>query len=132
MDRCRKLRFPQCARRRCRTALPALSVAILWLGALTCIGWAVDARADPYRLGVQDKVRIKVIDWRAAKGEYQEWDALADDYAVNPSGAVSLPLIGEIPAEGRTSDELARAITEAIQQRSGVLNRPGASVEVIK
>lgn len=117
--------------RRSSIGLRLLSLALL-LGMAAPLGLTSRTHADGYRLGVQDRVRVKVIDWRASKGEYQEWDALADEYTVNPSGAVSLPLIGEIPAEGRTSEELAGAISEAIQKRSGLLNRPGASVEVIK
>ena len=129
---------PQGARnRKCHRMHPGFGwrarvLAALLLAAAALVGWAADAQADPYRLGVQDRVRIKVIDWRASKGEYQEWDALADEYTINPSGAVSLPLIGEIPAAGKTSEELGIAITQAIQKRSGVLNGPGASVEVIK
>lgn len=107
-------------------------VSALLVGLMSTTALVGHAHAETYRLGVQDKVRIKVIDWRASKGEYKELDALEDVYTVNPAGAVSLPLVGEIPAENKTTEELSVAIAEAIQKRSGQLSRPGVSVELDK
>ncbi|HEY1541580.1 MAG TPA: polysaccharide biosynthesis/export family protein [Xanthobacteraceae bacterium] len=107
-------------------------VSALLIGLIGSLLWTGDVRAATYRLGVQDKVRIKVIDWRASKGEYKELDALEDVYTVNPAGAVSLPLVGDIPAEGKTTEELSLVIADTIQKRSGLLSRPGVSVELDK
>lgn len=90
------------------------------------------AAAESYRLGVQDKLRIKIVEWRAGQATYQEWTALASDYTVNTEGAVSLPLLGEIPATGMTTEEVAAAIAERLQQRANLLKRPDVSVEIVQ
>jgi exopolysaccharide production protein ExoF len=97
-----------------------------------CATLASPAFCESYRLGPQDKLRIKVIEWRAGKGEYQEWTALNAEYTVNPAGAISLPLIGEVRAEGRTADEIATAISSALQERVALVSRPDTAVEVVQ
>lgn len=92
----------------------------------------LDATADEYRLGAQDKLRIKVVEWRADKTEYFNWDVFAGEYAVTASGMISLPLIGSLPAEGMTTDEFAGTISETLQKRAGLPNRPEAAVEIIQ
>jgi protein involved in polysaccharide export with SLBB domain len=89
------------------------------------------ARAEPYRLGPQDHVRVKVVEYRAGRGETFEWTALNSDYAVNPEGAVSIPVLGDVPAAGKTTAEFGEAVSDALQKRAGLENRPAVSVEVI-
>ena len=45
--------------------------------------------ADAYRLGVDDKLRIRVYEWRNSVGEVHERKALVDEFTVGPpySGA---------------------------------------------
>jgi polysaccharide biosynthesis/export protein ExoF len=93
---------------------------------------AYPAVSEPYRLGPQDKLRIKVIEWRAGKGEYHEWTALNSEYTVNPAGRISLPLLGEVRAEGQTADEVAIAISGALQERAGLVSRLDTAVEVVQ
>lgn len=88
------------------------------------------ATAEGYRLGPQDKLRIKLVEWRPGNGEAVEWEALTDTYAVNASGRVSMPMLGEFAAGGRTPAELGSLIGEAMQKRVGLANRPEVSVEV--
>ena len=91
-----------------------------WLAALCVLQLlAAPAFSAEYLLGPQDKVRLKVVEWRAGKTEYYEWTPFGAEYTVNPAGRVSLPMIGEIAAEGRTSDQLARAITAELYKRTG-------------
>jgi protein involved in polysaccharide export with SLBB domain len=85
-----------------------------------------------YRLGSQDKLRIKVIEWRAGQGEYQEWSSLSADYVVSAAGRIALPLLGEIAAEHRTTEEVARAISIELQKRPGLIGLPEATVEIIQ
>jgi protein involved in polysaccharide export with SLBB domain len=59
---------------------------VVCLAAAMAIAWMSWASAEPYRLGPQDKLRIKVIEWRVGKGEYQEWTALNAEYTVNAAG----------------------------------------------
>jgi exopolysaccharide production protein ExoF len=75
-----------------------------------------------YRLGVSDRLKIKV----------QEWPDLTGEYAVNPDGSISLPLIGDINAVGLHVKELAQEVSDRLQQRAGGAERPFAAVEIIQ
>jgi protein involved in polysaccharide export with SLBB domain len=80
----------------------------------------VAAAADGYRLGVQDKVRIRVLEWLAAQDTLHEWTPLNGEFMVGPSGTISLPLVGEVPAAGARTDELAQAISARLKERVGL------------
>ncbi len=88
--------------------------------------------AGEYRLDVQDKLRVRVIDWRAPVGDANEWKALSGEFVVNPAGFVSLPLVGEVFARNETTSGLASLIADRLQQKVGLSQRPDASVEVIE
>ena len=57
-------------------------LAAVALLAASCLGAALPARAEDYRLGAQDKVRIKVVDWQAGEKQLYEWIELTGDYFV--------------------------------------------------
>lgn len=78
--------------------------------------------AGDYRLGVSDKLRIKV----------QEWPDMSGEYTVTPDGAVSLPLIGNINAVGLSLNDLAQEISDRLQQRSAAAERTLAAVEIVQ
>ena len=44
-----------------------------------------------YKLGAQDKVSIKVYEWRPSRDEIYEWTAFKAEYIVSGSGYLSLP-----------------------------------------
>jgi exopolysaccharide production protein ExoF len=88
------------------------------------------ASAEDYLLGTMDRLRIRVVEWRTAEGEIRDWSTLSGDYVVGPSGNLSLPFIGEMPATGKTTAEIATAIGDGLQQKFGLLDRPEASVEL--
>lgn len=90
------------------------------------------AGPDPYRLSVQDKVRIRIVEWRAGKGEYNDWTALNAEYAVNPAGALSLPLMGEVPVAGKTTAQVAAIISETLQRKVNLVAAPETSVEIVQ
>jgi polysaccharide biosynthesis/export protein ExoF len=83
-----------------------------------------------YRLGARDKLRLKVNEWRAARGEVHEWEALNGDYTVSAAGTVSIPLVGEVRASNLTPAELSETIAERLRSVAGLLQKPSASVEV--
>jgi polysaccharide biosynthesis/export protein ExoF len=104
----------------------------LALGAVFAAAISWPAASESYRLGVQDRLRIKVVDWRAGKGEYYEWEVISSEYMVNPAGAISLPLVGEVQAEGRTTEELAASISDQLQKRVGpTIGKPLTAVEIV-
>jgi polysaccharide export outer membrane protein len=72
-----------------------------------------------YRLGSGDRVRITVF------GEKD----LSGDFAVSDKGTVSMPLIGDVRATGRSLREFEEAIER--QLKPDYLRNPKVSVEVV-
>ncbi len=72
----------------------------------------------PYKLASGDKLRIIVF------GQAD----LTNTYSVDASGAVSMPLIGRVPAKGQTTDELERTVASRLRQ--GYLRDPSVSIEI--
>ena len=85
-----------------------------------------------YLLGPQDNLNIRVYDLRRNTGEAYSWTALNGTFIVAADGTLSLPLIGQIKAEGGTPGELANAIGTALKQTADLAEKPAASVEVSK
>ena len=74
--------------------------------------------AHDYRLGTNDRIAISVY------GE----DDLSREYVVSPSGTISLALIGDVVAKGRTSEELRAEIVSRLG--SGFINNPTITLVV--
>jgi exopolysaccharide production protein ExoF len=92
----------------------ALSLVVI-LAALPSPGRAAD-----YRLGVSDRVKIKV----------QEWPDITGEYTVTADGTVSLPLIGNINAVGLRPSELGGQISDRLKERSGGSEQVLTAVEI--
>lgn len=88
------------------------------------------ANAADYQLGTMDKLRIRVVEWQTAEGAARDWSTVSGDYTVGPSGNVSIPFLGEMPATGKTTAEISAAISEGLQQKFGLLDKPDTSVEL--
>jgi polysaccharide export outer membrane protein len=71
-----------------------------------------------YRLDAGDKLRVVVY------GQ----EGLTNTYAIGAGGAITMPLIGSVPARGRTPAELASAITARL--RGGYIRDPSVAVEI--
>lgn len=108
----------------------AVVAATQLLLALAALFWAAAAEASEYRLGPMDRLRIRVVEWQTAEGTFRDWSGVSGDYTVGPTGDLSLPFIGEAPASGKTTAEIAAMIGERLQQKFGLLDRPEASVEI--
>jgi polysaccharide export outer membrane protein len=90
-------------------------------GCATPVARVPDAFAeagDPYLLAPGDRVRVIVF------GQ----DNLSNIYGVDPSGRLSLPLIGAIPAQGSTTRDIERVIEGKL--RAGFVREPKVSVEI--
>lgn len=72
-----------------------------------------------YHLGAGDQIRVIVF------GE----DNLSGEFVVDGGGAISMPLVGEIQAEGKTIREFQRSVEQAL--KDGYLNDPRVSAEVM-
>ena len=72
----------------------------------------------PYRLDAGDKLRVVVY------GQ----EGLTNTYAIDAGGAITMPLIGAVPARGRTPAGLAAEISAKL--RNGYIREPSVAVEV--
>ncbi len=75
--------------------------------------------SQAYKLGPGDQIRMITF------GE----DALSEIFRVSDTGSLALPLLGAVPAEGQTTDELAARIAGLLKTRN-LLRNPSVSIEV--
>ena len=73
------------------------------------------APVGDYRLGAEDVIEVSV--WKEP--------ALSANMPVRPDGKISLPMVGELPAEGRTAEELRADVTERLKP---IIHDPVVSV----
>lgn len=78
----------------------------------------VASQLEDYRLGPSDKVRLIVF------GEPD----LSGEFAVNARGQLSLPLLGEVDADGLSVEELRKKITDGLSEGYIVGARVAAEV----
>ena len=80
---------------------------------------AAAAPVDPksYRIGAEDTLMVRV--WREPE--------VSATVIVRPDGRITLPLIGEVQAGGKTPNELDEMVTEKLSE---FLNRPEVMVAV--
>jgi polysaccharide biosynthesis/export protein len=71
-----------------------------------------------YRLDAGDRLRVVVY------GQ----EGLTNTYAIDAGGSITMPLIGSVPARGRTPAGLASAITGKL--RGGYIRDPSVAVEI--
>jgi polysaccharide export outer membrane protein len=76
------------------------------------------AHDTAYRLDAGDKLRVVVY------GQ----DGLTNTYAIDAGGSVTMPLIGAVPARGRTPAGLAAEISGKL--RNGYIRDPSVAVEI--
>lgn len=100
----------------------ALGLAVLSLSACSSYRPAPaafhEALNQPYLLNAGDRVRITVF----------EQASLTNSYNVDQSGYIAFPLVGSIPARGKTPKQLEGVI--AAKLRDGYLRDPDVSVEI--
>jgi protein involved in polysaccharide export with SLBB domain len=113
-----------------KLACVALVLAAIWSVPQHAVLAA--GEADAYSLGPTDKIRVRVFEWRATRDETYEWTALNTEYTVNPSGKLSMPLIGDVPASGFTPEQISTAIGDRLRERLGLVEVPGVAVEIVQ
>jgi polysaccharide export outer membrane protein len=75
-------------------------------------------RDAPYHLDAGDRLRVVVY------GQ----EGLTNTYAISAGGTITMPLIGAVPARGRTPQSLAADITAKL--RDGFIREPSVAVEI--
>jgi polysaccharide biosynthesis/export protein ExoF len=108
----------------------AVAILVIAIGSFAASPHSSTAAEADYKLGVMDKLRIRVAEWQPADGSIKDWEVLGGEYVVGPTGAISLPFIGNLPAAGKTAEEVAGEIGEELQTKFALRNLPSASVEV--
>jgi polysaccharide export outer membrane protein len=71
-----------------------------------------------YKLDAGDKLRVVVY------GQ----EGLTNTYAIDAGGSITMPLIGQVPARGRTPASLATDISAKL--RNGYIREPSVAVEI--
>jgi exopolysaccharide production protein ExoF len=100
------------------------------LSAIALIGIGSASAAEPYVLGISDKLNIRVVQWKASDTTFEEWTALGGDYVVGADGMVNFPMTGPTEGAGKTSSDLAKSLGAALQQALGLTTAPSVTVEV--
>lgn len=100
-------------------AIEAQAATVAQSGGRLVATGATEDTIGGYRLGAGDKVRITVF------GE----DDLTGEFEVDSTGSIAMPLVGEVPAGGKTPRELERALTNMLDK--GYLVNPRVNVEVL-
>lgn len=77
-----------------------------------------EALTQPYMLDAGDRLRITVF----------EQAALTNTYNVDQAGYLAFPLVGSIPARGKTAKQLEAIIASKL--RGGFLRDPDVSIEI--
>ena len=73
---------------------------------------------QPYRLDAGDRLRVVVY------GQ----EGLTNTYSISAGGTITMPLIGTVPARGRTPQGLAAEISARL--RNGFIREPSVAVEI--
>jgi polysaccharide export outer membrane protein len=106
--------------------LKRVIIVFMALSVFGCAGWgaksAVEApeltyKKKAYVIGISDQLHIDV--WRNAD--------LTRSVSVRPDGFITMPLMGDIRAEGRTPEQLAEVISDGLKT---VIKSPDVTVTI--
>jgi polysaccharide biosynthesis/export protein len=121
---------------KCRNALRLSSSALalrcrkfagaaLLLGVTSCspgsdLAALPDTPPGPYRLGVNEEVRVITFGQEQLTGQFR----------INDRGNIVVPLLGEIPANDLTTTQLQQAIASRLKEKQ-LVEHPDVSVDVV-
>lgn len=121
---------PQFGRKPSGALVPwVLALALSGAGLLDTASAAADTA---YHIRPQTRIKVAIVEWIAATGEYKEWTALNGEYVVSQSGMISIPMIGEMQVNDKTTSIVSADIGDKLKQITGLAVAPTASVEVVK
>lgn len=111
--------------------LAAILILGIWLAACASTAsrtlistgdrYAVQAAEEAnYQLGIGDRIKLTVFNEESLSGEFN----------VSANGALSFPLVGDVPAVGKTPDEIGQAVRTRLAD--GYLREPRISIEMVK
>jgi len=100
-----------------RTRLLSMTAA-----ALLCTAGMACADEEAYLLGTQDRLKIDIYEFPNFSGEV----------TVDSSGNISLPLVGAVPAAGRSTTALAEELEDRLTKVDDVVGRPSIAIQVVE
>lgn len=100
------------------------------LTALYLLGASSLALADEYRLGVQDKLTLRVVEWQIIENAFREWTSINGEYTVQDGGRISVPFAGDLKVTGLTTDELQEQLAARLKERFALKSAPEVSAEI--
>lgn len=107
--------------------LPLTAVALAFV---TCLASWHPAHAETYKLVAEDKVKLRVVEWRSSDARYASWEALDGSYVIDDTGNLSIPIAGQVVANGKTTEQVADAIATAIAEKGSLPGKPFIALEV--
>lgn len=105
--------------RRSVIMLPVLLLGACASGSIAPGSTGTEPVLQDYRLGPGDVVRIAVFGEERLSGQFQ----------VGATGAIAYPLVGDVPAQGKTIPEFVSSLTQVLQE--GYMREPRITVEVV-
>jgi len=98
---------------------------------LGAIAFIPATKAQPLPLAPLTKLRLTVVQFVAATGDYRRWDALGGELDVGPDGMLTVPTLGSIEVAGMTPDQLGAEIANRLQTKLGLLDVPDAVIQIL-
>jgi protein involved in polysaccharide export with SLBB domain len=90
----------------------------------------IAAFAEAYLLGPEDVVSLRVVNWDDATATYVSMEGVTGEYKVSAGGAIALPIVGSIAAQGRTIEEVSEGIAERLKASVGLYQLPIVSLQI--
>jgi polysaccharide export outer membrane protein len=105
---------------------------ILTASAVIALLMTIPEQVSATELVPQTRFRLTVVQWMPTKGSYEEWTALGGEFTVSAGGDVALPVIGAVSVGTMDGPALADDIASRLQKKTGLVNRPDVSVEIVE
>jgi polysaccharide export outer membrane protein len=109
----------------------AVVVALAFAALARPAGIAPAAAEPSYKLTPHTLVRLRVVEWVAARGEYRQWEAVEGEFRVSPEGTILLPLIGSIDAAAFDATGLAGEVARRLKAKTGLVEAPDTTIEIV-
>lgn len=78
------------------------------------------------------RLKLTVVQFVPALGEYKRWDALGGEFDIAADGTVNIPSLGPISTTSVTTDQLGGEIATRLKDKLGLIEMPDASVQVVQ
>lgn len=116
--------------RSCGWPRPSLIAGLVLAGLL--LPASLPASAGEPAIPPQTRLRLSVVQWNPAKGDFQEWQTIGGEFVVSPAGTLQLPVVGPVTVGSLDKTALADEIAARLQSVMGLVNKPEASVEIVE